>query len=69
MQSQLSGAGGVSPGSVQLCPVNAAEHPTWDPFLYILDVLIPIAGLGHEKAWDPTGTALIAAAGRALSRS
>jgi hypothetical protein len=68
------------------CPVNAADQRTWDPFLYVLDVLVPIVDIGHEKAWDPTGldkavmvtllvsgwvyaTAVVAAAGRALSRS
>lgn len=74
-----AGAGG-------LCPVNAGDQRTWDPFLYVLDVLVPIVDIGHEKAWNPTGpdkvvmiallvsgwvyaTALVAAAGRALSRS
>ena len=31
------------------------EAPTWDPFLYTLDVLIPLIDLGHDKAWDPVG--------------
>ncbi|WP_173060959.1 hypothetical protein [Phytohabitans houttuyneae] len=74
-----AGAGG-------LCPVNAGDQRTWDPFLYVLDVLVPIVDIGHEKAWNPNGpdkvvmiallvsgwvyaTALVAAAGRALSRS
>jgi hypothetical protein len=44
---------GPAPG---LCPVKADEHPAWDPFLYVLDLLIPVVGLGHDTAWDPTGT-------------
>jgi hypothetical protein len=42
-------------GQLPLCPVNG-EHPTWDPWLYSLDLLIPFVNLGHENAWDPTGT-------------
>lgn len=73
-------------GARGLCPVNTTDKRTWDPFLYVLDVLVPIVDIGHEKAWNPTGldkvvmvallvsgwvyaTALVAAAGRALSRS
>ncbi|MFC6020109.1 hypothetical protein ACFP2T_28435 [Plantactinospora solaniradicis] len=69
-----------------LCPVKTDEHPTWDPFLYALDLLIPVVDLGHERAWDPVGadkvvmvvlmligwvfaSTIVAAAGRALSRS
>ncbi|WP_425474411.1 hypothetical protein [Saccharopolyspora hirsuta] len=37
------------------CPVKADEHPSWDPFLYALDLLIPLLDLGHEKAWDVIG--------------
>lgn len=47
----LSG-GAAEPGP---CPVKADEHPTWDPFLYALDLLIPLLDLGHEKAWDVVG--------------
>lgn len=43
------------PASPGLCPVKADEHPTWDPWLYSLDLLIPLVDLGHEKAWDPLG--------------
>lgn len=35
--------------------VKAGEAPTWDPFLYTLDVLVPLVDLGHDKAWDPVG--------------
>ncbi|MFD0318070.1 hypothetical protein [Streptomyces flavalbus] len=27
----------------------------WDPVLYSLDLLIPVASLGHRAAWDPVG--------------
>ncbi|MEV0705491.1 hypothetical protein AB0I53_47325 [Saccharopolyspora sp. NPDC050389] len=37
------------------CPVKLDEHPTWDAFLYALDLLIPLIDLGHEKAWDVVG--------------
>ncbi|MDA3627921.1 hypothetical protein OU415_20980 [Saccharopolyspora sp. WRP15-2] len=37
------------------CAVKADEHPAWDPFLYALDLLIPLLDLGHEKAWDVIG--------------
>ncbi|WP_019812070.1 hypothetical protein [Saccharomonospora halophila] len=37
------------------CPVRVDEHPTWDPFLYALDVLIPVVDLGHATAWDVLG--------------
>jgi hypothetical protein len=38
-----------------LCPVKSGDHPTWDPWLYCLDLLIPIVNFGHKTAWDPTG--------------
>jgi hypothetical protein len=38
-----------------LQPVKPDEAPTWDPFLYTLDVLVPLIDLGHDKAWDPVG--------------
>nr|WP_152332326.1 hypothetical protein [Micromonospora purpureochromogenes] len=46
-----------APGSsnLPLCPIKASEHPTWDPWLYTLDLLIPLVDLGHGNAWDPTG--------------
>jgi hypothetical protein len=31
--------------------------PAWDPFLYTLDILIPLLSLGHDTAWNPTGWA------------
>jgi hypothetical protein len=33
--------------------VKPDEAPTWDPFLYSVDVLVPLVDLGHDKAWDP----------------
>jgi uncharacterized protein YjbI with pentapeptide repeats len=38
-----------------LRPVKADEAPTWDPFLYSVDVLVPLLDLGHDKAFDPAG--------------
>ncbi|GGN35729.1 hypothetical protein FHR83_006226 [Actinoplanes campanulatus] len=35
--------------------VKPDESPTWDPFLYSVDVLVPLVDLGHDKAWDPVG--------------
>jgi hypothetical protein len=49
------GAAAHCAGTRGLCPVSPTDHPTWDPFLYTLDVLVPVIDLGHEKAWDPTG--------------
>ncbi|MEV0380428.1 hypothetical protein [Nonomuraea sp. NPDC050643] len=31
------------------------EGPAWDPVLYTLDLIIPIANLGHRAAWNPLG--------------
>ncbi len=39
-----------------VAPLKEGEHPTWDPFIYSLDLAIPIVDLGQEKAWDPTGS-------------
>jgi hypothetical protein len=36
-------------------PLKEHEHPTWDPIVYALDLVIPIVDLGQEKAWDPVG--------------
>ncbi len=35
--------------------VKADEAPTWDPFLYSLDMLVPLLDLGHDRAFDPAG--------------
>jgi hypothetical protein len=42
-------------GRPGLCPVDPAQHPRWDPLLYVLDLLVPLVDLGHEKSWDPSG--------------
>ncbi|GAA4623550.1 hypothetical protein GCM10023196_020170 [Actinoallomurus vinaceus] len=38
-----------------ICPVQASGHLSWNPFLYTLDLLVPVVDLGYGKAWDPTG--------------
>ncbi|MEV1168454.1 hypothetical protein [Nonomuraea sp. NPDC049784] len=38
-----------------LCPIKTDEHPAWDPFMYCLDLLVPLISLGHDTTWDPTG--------------
>lgn len=43
---------GARPG---ICPIDPLQHPRWDPFLYVLDLLVPLVDLGHEKTWDPVG--------------
>lgn len=35
-------------------PVGDSKR-AWDPVLYSLDLLIPVASLGHRGAWDPAG--------------
>jgi hypothetical protein len=34
--------------------VNPGGGPTWDPLLYVLDLLLPFLSLGQRSAWDPT---------------
>lgn len=36
-------------------PVGGDSKRAWDPVLYSLDLLIPVASLGHRGAWDPQG--------------
>ncbi|UBU17279.1 hypothetical protein [Nonomuraea gerenzanensis] len=50
-------------GSAGACPVKPDEHPAWDPFLYALDLLVPLVSLGHDTAWDPAGAAKAVALG------
>ncbi|GIE92091.1 hypothetical protein [Actinoplanes regularis] len=38
-----------------LQPVKLGEAPTWDRFLYSLDLLVPLVSIGHDQAWDPVG--------------
>jgi hypothetical protein len=39
----------------RLAPVNPDETPTWQPFVYTLDLIVPLVDFGHERAYDPTG--------------
>ncbi|TKK87772.1 hypothetical protein FDA94_16480 [Herbidospora galbida] len=61
------GVTGCLPASPGLCPVKADEHPTWDAWLYSLDLLIPLVDLGHEKAWDPLGVSKLVALALTMS--
>ncbi|MEV7785415.1 hypothetical protein AB0O72_08440 [Streptomyces sp. NPDC088106] len=36
-------------------PVGGDSKRAWDPVLYSLDLLVPVASLGHRGAWDPAG--------------
>lgn len=38
-----------------LCAVDPSWQLPWDPWLYSLDLLIPLATLGIDTAWAPTG--------------
>jgi hypothetical protein len=33
----------------------SADHPTWNPFVYVLDLLLPVVDLGQQNAFDPVG--------------
>ncbi|MBW6433709.1 hypothetical protein KZ829_08125 [Actinoplanes hulinensis] len=59
----------ANPGMTELavCAIKVDEHPTWDPWIYALDLLIPIIDLGHDKAWDPVGADKVVAAGLTVS--
>jgi len=39
-------------------PVETDVHPTFNPFGYTLDLLIPLLSLGQDAAWDPKGADL-----------
>ncbi|MFC5723114.1 oxidoreductase [Streptomyces gamaensis] len=41
----------------ELPPVRHDEAPTWNPELYVLDLLLPIVDLGQSHAWKPSGLA------------
>ncbi|WP_035812967.1 hypothetical protein [Jiangella gansuensis] len=47
----------------ELDPVEVNVHPTFNPFGYALDLLIPLLSLGQDAAWDPRGPDLIVAYG------
>lgn len=51
----LATASGWFVWSGPLDPIKQGEAPTWDPFMYTLDLLVPLVDLGHEHAWDPVG--------------
>ncbi|GGL64701.1 oxidoreductase [Streptomyces fumigatiscleroticus] len=42
-------------------PAGGGPRRSWDPVLYTLDLIVPVAGLGQRTAWDPAG------AGRAVA--
>ncbi|HEY9408360.1 MAG TPA: hypothetical protein VIP77_02155 [Jiangellaceae bacterium] len=46
-----------------IAPVEVGVHPTFNPFGYTLDLLIPLVSLGQDLAWDPTGADLVVAYG------
>ncbi|SDS96446.1 hypothetical protein SAMN04489716_2106 [Actinoplanes derwentensis] len=51
----VAGSTGWFAWSGPLRAVKADEAPTWDPFLYSVDILVPLLDLGHDKAFDPVG--------------
>ena len=36
-----------------------AHPPAFQPFIYTLDVLVPVVGLGQKAAWHPNGGPLV----------
>ncbi|MGW1838869.1 oxidoreductase [Streptomyces sp. BBFR2] len=38
-------------------PLKADEAPPWNPYLYVLDLLLPVIDLGQRAAWNPRGGA------------
>jgi hypothetical protein len=36
-------------------PVPGAARPAFSPFLYMVDLLVPLAGLGQKTAYEPGG--------------
>ncbi|NED98803.1 hypothetical protein [Phytoactinopolyspora halotolerans] len=47
-------------------PIEADAHPTYNPFGYTIDLLIPVIRLGQQAAWDPRSTDLFVAYGLML---
>jgi hypothetical protein len=43
--------------------VNPGGGPTWDPLLYVLDLVVLFLSLGQRLAWDPTHGAKAVALG------
>lgn len=46
-----------------LDPIEPGVHPTFHPFGYAVDLLIPVFRLGQAAAWDPRGMDLFVAYG------
>ncbi len=44
-------------------PVNPVAHPSFNPAIYAVNLLVPAPGLGDASDWNPQGTALAMAAG------
>ncbi|MGF6881382.1 hypothetical protein ABIA39_001262 [Nocardia sp. GAS34] len=42
-----------------LCPVRASDHPTWNPFLYSLDLLLPFSSFGQVNSWRTGGLSMV----------
>ena len=36
-------------------PLGGVPHPAFNPFVYALDLLIPLVDLGQRSAYDPQG--------------
>ncbi|NEC90083.1 hypothetical protein [Streptomyces sp. SID12501] len=51
----LAAAGSLWFAHHQPRPVGGNGQRAWDPVLYSLDLLIPVASLGYRGNWDPVG--------------
>jgi hypothetical protein len=36
-------------------PFQAAPHPAFNPFIYTVDLLVPLVSLGMRNSYDPQG--------------
>jgi hypothetical protein len=54
----LAVAGTVVYGHAHMTAVTA-HPPAFQPFIYTLDVLVPVVGLGQKAAWQPNGGPLV----------
>ncbi|MGD9481871.1 oxidoreductase [Streptomyces sp. TRM70308] len=36
-------------------PLDPEKTPHWNTAIYVLDLLLPVIDLGHDKAWNPAG--------------
>jgi hypothetical protein len=62
----VTGAGGdpASFANYRFCPLtNQDDHLVWNPFLFTLDLLIPIVDFGNKSRWALTGASQWFAAG------